>query len=1008
MSEIPSRYNPKETEDKWYKFWEKENFFSANPNPAKKPFCIVIPPPNVTGILHIGHALNNTLQDILIRYHRMKGEEALWMPGTDHAGIATQNVVEKAIAKEGLKRQDLGREKFLEKVWLWKEEYGSTIIHQLKKIGASCDWPRRRFTMDKEYSKAIIEAFIRLYKKGLIYQGSYIINWCPRCQTALSDEEAPHCQIQGNLYYLRYPFAKNHATVQRSEVNQGVIPAPVFTGVNSAGIQRGYDRIDARFHGHDKNGKRKLPEAELLQNHSIGQQPTANDYIIVATTRPETMLGDTAVAVNPKDKKYKKLIGKTLILPLINREIKIIADEMIDMDFGTGAVKVTPAHDPNDYELAKKHGLEFINIMHPDGRLNLNAGDYNGMDRFKAREVILEDLKELGCLEKVQPHPLSAGHCYRCHTIIEPYLSKQWFVKMKPLAEPAIEAVKKGKIKFYPSRWMKVYLNWMENIQDWCISRQIWWGHRIPVYYCKNCQETGIQKSTLRLHSGSMVSEVPSLSRDEVEPSKVDEGIIVSAAKPDKCPVCGSVDIYQDEDVLDTWFSSWLWPFATFGWPFSMSRCADESAHRLTGSSAHRLTDELAYFYPTSVLVTAPEIIFFWVARMIMAGFEFMKEIPFKDVYIHGTVRDIEGKKMSKSLGNIIDPLEIINEYGTDAMRFSLISITSQGQDVFLSKERFEQGRNFANKIWNASRFILMNLEETTGTSTDLCAFFKKEDLGFINRWILSRFYSTLKEATKYLEAYKFNEAANSLYAFFWHEFCDWYLELAKPIMVNKEQSEENKNTQIVMHSVLEKSLRALHPFMPFITEEIWQALKKSKEQEKESKESIMIQSWPHIQEQMIDKKIEKQAQVLFDVIKEIRNLRSSIDLKPDQKVIISVYPHTKPKYKLIEDNTDLIANLAKLEALKLLTSKVRPIAAISAVTGDIDLYLHFSGLLDINKERDKINKKINEMEKHKNSKEQRIKNPEFLKKAPEEIVKREEESIEELTSSLRRLAKMR
>lgn len=880
MNEIPSRYNPRETEDKWYKFWEEKNIFSAKPNPSKKPFCIVIPPPNVTGILHMGHAFNNTIQDILIRYHRMKGEESLWMPGTDHAGIATQNVVEKAIAKEGLKRQDLGREKFIERVWQWKEQYGSTIIRQLKKLGASCDWQRTRFTMDEDYSGAVIEVFARLFELGLIYQGSYIINWCPRCQTALSDEEAPHRELQGNLYYLRYPF------------KEGLSP-----------------------------------------------KGTVPPYIVVATTRPETMLGDTAVAVNPKDKRYKKLIGKSLILPLMNREIKIIADSIVDMKFGTGAVKVTPAHDPNDYALAKKHNLEFINIMHPDGQLNENAGDYNGMDRFKAREVVLEDLKEKDLLEKIEPHTLSAGHCYRCHTIIEPYLSKQWFVKMKPLAKPAIEAVKKGKIKFHPKRWTKVYLNWMENIQDWCISRQIWWGHRIPVYYCKACRENDI---------------------------------IVSRIRPDKCPACGSADIYQDEDVLDTWFSSWLWPFATFYWP--------------------KESEGLKYFYPTSVLVTAPEIIFFWVARMIMAGFEFMHDIPFKDVYIHGTVRDIEGKKMSKSLGNIIDPLDIINEYGADALRYSLIAITAQGQDVFLSQERFEQGRNFANKIWNASRFVLMNLEPSS-IRVDLCEFFKKEDSGIVNRWILSRFYSVLKESGKKLDAYKFNEAANLLYAFFWHEFCDWYLEIIKPNI-------KERQNQVVMYKVLEKFLRALHPFMPFVTEEIWQRLP-------HEGESIMTQPQPHIQEQMIDKKLEREAESIFSIVKEIRNLRSYIELKPEQRIGVSLYPHTKPKHKLIENNADLVANLAKLESLEVLESSARPKATISTVSEEIDIYLHFSGLLDVDKEKHKIKEKINALEKIKNTKEERLKNHEFVKRAPKEIVEKERESIEELNNSLKRLERM-
>jgi len=882
MNEIPTRYNPKETEDKWYKFWEEKNYFSAKPGPSKKPFCIVIPPPNVTGILHMGHALNNTIQDVLIRYHRMKGEEALWMPGTDHAGIATQNVVEKAIAKDGLKRQDLGREKFIERVWQWKEQYGSTIIRQLKKLGASCDWARERFTMDEEYSKAVVEVFVRLYEKGLIYQGNYIINWCPRCQTALSDEEAPHRDLKGNLYYLRYPLKEN-----------------------------------------------------------------LDEYIVVATTRPETMLGDTAVAVNPKDRRYKKLIGKILILPLVNREIKVIADSMVDLKFGTGAVKVTPAHDPNDYALGKKHGLEFVNVMRPDGRMNEFAGDYKDMDRFEAREVILEDLKEKGLLEKVEPHALSAGHCYRCHTIIEPYLSKQWFVKMKPLAKPAIEAVKKSKIKFYPKRWTKVYLNWMENIQDWCISRQIWWGHRLPVYYCKNCQEG--------------------------------KNIIVSRTRPEKCPKCGSADIYQDEDVLDTWFSSWLWPFATFYWP--------------------ELKDDLKYFYPTSVLVTAPEIIFFWVARMIMAGMEFMCDIPFKDVYIHGTVRDIEGKKMSKSLGNIIDPLEIINEYGADALRFSLIAITAQGQDVYLSRERFEQGRNFANKIWNASRFILMNLDRQN-IKTDLCEFFKKEDLFITNRWILSRFYSLLKEVNKDLDNYKFNEAANALYAFFWHEFCDWYLELIKSDI-------KNKQNQVVMYKILEKFLRVLHPYMPFITEEIWQRLNESTSKRDNESTSIITQPWPHVQEQIIDKKVEKEAQFIFEVITEIRNLRSGIEIKPEQKVKVSMYPHAKTKQKMFKENSGFIINLARLEELNLLSSSKRPPATISAVVGDVDIYLHFSGLLDIASEQRKIKEKITNLERIIKSKEERLKNPEFVKKAPQDVVEKEKESKEGLTDELKRLERM-
>ncbi|MFA5356043.1 MAG: valine--tRNA ligase [Candidatus Omnitrophota bacterium] len=902
MTDIPTRYSPKDTEDKWYKTWEENSLFSAKADPAKKPFCIVIPPPNVTGILHMGHALNDTIQDILIRYHRMKGEESLWMPGTDHAGIATQNVVEKSIAKEGLKRQDLGREKFIEKVWEWKEQYGSTIIRQLKKIGASCDWQRERFTMDEEYSKSVVEVFTRLYEKGLIYKGSYIINWCPRCQTALADEEAPHHDLQGNLYYLRYPI-----------------------------------------------------KGQSPKHNSEGNLSGADPYIVVATTRPETMLGDTAVAVNPKDKRYKKLIGETLILPLANRQIKVIADSMVDMKFGTGAVKVTPAHDPNDYALGKKHNLEFINVMRPDGFMNKNAGDYNGMDRFEAREVILEDLKEKGLLEKIEPHGLSAGHCYRCHTIIEPYLSEQWFVKMKPLAKPAIEAVKKGRIKFHPKRWTKVYLNWMENIQDWCISRQIWWGHRIPVYYCKDCQK--------KCQSPS--GRYP-----------VKDSVIVSKIRPEKCPKCGSSDIYQDEDVLDTWFSSWLWPFATFYWP-----------------DKPRSENELKYFYPTSALVTAPEIIFFWVARMIMAGFEFMGDIPFKDVYIHGTVRDIEGKKMSKSLGNIIDPLDIINEYGADALRFSLISITAQGQDVFLSQERFEQGRNFANKIWNASRFVLINLDHSK-VNTDLCVFFKKEDLDIVNRWILSRFYSTLKEAGKKLDLYKFNEAANLLYGFFWHEFCDWYLEIIKPD-INKTHN------QVVMYKVLEKFLRILHPFMPFISEELWHKLD-------ENKGSIMLEPWPHLQEPLIDKKTELKMDSVFEAITAIRMMRSELKIQPQNKINAEIFVKSKSRKELISSMLPLITGMSKLQGLSLKEDYAPLKTQYVKILRDMTIVIPLSGIVDVDKLKKDKEEEIKKVESDIKAKKNILSNENFVKRAPGEIVEKEELKLEELKKTLTELKGIR
>ena len=901
--EIPKQYNPKETEDKWYKFWEENKLFSAKPSPDKLPYCIVIPPPNVTGILHMGHALNNTIQDILMRYQRMKGKEALWMPGTDHAGIATQNVVEKALHREGSKRQDLGRDKFIARVWKWREEYGQTIIHQLKALGASCDWSRLRFTMDQDYSIAVTEVFVRLYEKKLIYQGHYIINWCPRCQTALSDEEATHHEIQGNLYYLKYPLKDN-----------------------------------------------------------------PQEFICVATTRPETMLGDTAVAINPKDKRYKKYIGKTLILPLINRQIKVIADSLVDMKFGTGAVKVTPAHDPNDYILAKKHNLEFINVLTPDARMNESAKKFSGLDRFKAREAIIEDLKSSGLLAKIEPHLFSAGHCYRCHTIVEPRLSKQWFVKMRPLAKPAIEAVKKKKIKFYPERWAKVYLNWMENIQDWCISRQIWWGHRLPVYYCRSCQQANAKTEN---------------REQKTENSK--KGLIVSRIKPGECPICGSVDIYQDEDVLDTWFSSWLWPFATFYWPFQPAN-----------PRTRELENDLNYFYPTSTLVTAPEIIFFWVARMIMAGLEFKKQIPFKDVYIHGTVRDIAGKKMSKSLGNIIDPLEIIAKYGADALRFSIISITSQGQDVYLSKERFEQGRNFANKIWNASRFILMNLKPED-VDVDLSAFFKNEKLDIVNRWILSRFYTALKKTEKKLDSFKFNEAANSLYSFFWHEFCDWYLELAKPILVNREQSTENRNTQVVMYNVLEKFLRALHPFMPFITEEIWQILNLRTKGLKNLRTSIMTETWPHPQNELINRRDEEQMQPAFDIINAVRNIRAELEVGLSNRIEIKLILTNKLTESALEPLIPYIKNLAKIDNLIVTKNHIPQNNVYVCLVKNMHIIMPLRGIVDAEEQLKKNQARIDKLKSEIKTKTGMLANKDFISRAPKEIVDSEKTKLKDM-----------
>ncbi len=892
MRELPKAYDPGDVEDRVYERWEEENLFSAKEDPAKRPYCIVIPPPNITGILHMGHALNNTIQDILIRFKRMQGHESLWMPGTDHAGIATQNAVEKNLAAEGLKRQDLGREKFIERVWKWKEEYGSTIIRQLKKLGSSCDWARTRFTMDAAYSGVITDVFVRLYEKGLIYQGNYIINWCPRCHTALSDEEAPHRDIQGHLYYLKYPFKEDP-------------------------------------------GK----------------------YVMVATTRPETMLGDTAVAVNPKDIRYKKLIGKTLILPLIGREIKIISDDIVDRKFGTGAVKVTPAHDPNDYAMGKRHSLEFVNVMHPDGRMNENAGDYKDMDRFEARQVILEDLKEKNLLEKVEPHQLSAGHCYRCHTIIEPYLSKQWFVKMKPLAGPAIDAVKKGRIKFYPARWTKVYLNWMENIQDWCISRQIWWGHRIPVYYCGKCME-GADESA-------------------VDSPQSTKGVIVSKTKPKKCPKCGSAKLEQDPDVLDTWFSSWLWPFATFYWPFNQSTVEDRKHEA-----------EFKYFYPTNVLVTAQEIIFFWVARMIMAGLEFIGKIPFKDVYIHGTVRDDTGTKMSKSLGNIIDPLEIIEAFGADALRYSIISITAAGQDVFLSPKKFEIGRNFANKIWNASRYILTVLKDDM--DVDLCVYAKDAGLKTVDRWILSRFYSALKDITNSLDKYRFNEAAARIYEFFWHELCDWYIEFAK-------LSSEDRSTQIILYKVLEKSLRLLHPFMPFVTEELWRNLP-------HRREPIMVSPWPHLQKRFISKELEDEVAGVIEVITAVRNIRAEWDI--DQKrEIKAVLSYKEPKYgKALEDLSAYIERLCRVGELSIGKGLVKPPHSAYAAPAMAEVYIPLEGVIDFEKEKGRLIKRREDVAKKLQAAERRLKDRDFLDRAPEDVIEKSRLSREELAGTLRRL----
>ncbi len=866
MTELSSRYNPKETEEKWLAYWKSHNTFHSVPS-DKPSFTVVIPPPNVTGILHMGHALNNTLQDILIRYKRMNGYEALWMPGTDHAGIATQNVVEKQLAKENKTRYDIGREAMLSRLWDWKKEYGDTILKQLEKLGSSCDWPRTRFTMDDEYSEAVKEVFIRLYEKDLIYRGDRIINWCPRCQTALSDEEAEHKDKQGKLYHIKYPF---------------------------------------------KNDPSK--------------------FVIVATTRPETMLGDTAVAVNPTDERYSGLIGQTLVLPLINREIKIIADEFVSAEFGTGAVKVTPAHDPNDFAMGQRHKLEFINIMNPDATLKAIAGKYEKLDRFAARKAVIADLEAQELLIKIEDHMHAVGHCYRCDTVVEPYLSKQWFVKMEPLAKPAADAVRNGRVKFHPERWEKVYLNWMDNIRDWCISRQIWWGHRIPVWY----DEEG---NAFVAHNE-------------------DEAKNKALAKNGK-----DVPLKQDEDVLDTWFSSWLWPFATLGWP--------------------KENPDLKFFYPTNALFTASEIIFFWVARMIMAGYEFMGEAPFSDVYIHGTVRDAKGRKMSKSLGNALDPLEIIEEYGADALRFSLI--INSGQDIFISKEKFEIGRNFANKIWNASRLIFMNV------GPDALKDFENLDydqLDLPSRWIVSKLYSTIEKVGDAIEKYRYSDAETMVQEFFWGSFCDWYLE------ITKGQWSDVKVQKVALH-VLERSLRMMHPFIPFVTEEVFSKLSNGKE-------CLSRSAWPVIEKNYVDVKGQNDMQTMIDLVTGIRNARAQWNIKPNETVdcIISASATFEELLK-----TEFI-KLQPLGRIKNVTiSKTDAVKdAATGVVGEIKFFIPLAGVIDVQQEKARIQEQISKKDKAVQGILTRLSNEDFVKKAPPEVIQKDQETLAVYQNEIREL----
>ena len=855
--ELAKTYDPSQVEDRVYKSWLENKYFHATISKEKEPFTIVIPPPNITGQLHMGHALDNTWQDIIIRYKRMQGYSTLWLPGTDHASIATEVKIVEQLADQGISKHDLGREGFLEKAWEWKEKYGSTIVNQLKKLGSSCDWDRERFTMDEGCSHAVNEVFVNLYNKGLIYQGDRIINWCPECKTALSDAEVEYEEKQGSFWHIAYPIKDS------------------------------------------------------------------NDRLVVATTRPETMLGDTAVAVNPDDERYQHLIGKTVILPLVNREIPIIADSYVDSEFGTGVVKITPAHDPNDFEVGLRHDLPQIRVLDDDGTMNSEASSYEGMDRYEARKAIVKDLEELGLLEKTEAHSHNVGECYRCTTVVEPIISKQWFVKMKPLAEPAIEAVRSGKTRFVPKRFEKTYFNWMENIRDWCISRQLWWGHRIPAYYCLNCNET-----------------------------------IVAKQVPSKCS-CGHDEFRQDEDVLDTWFSSALWPFSTLGWP--------------------EKTEDLDYFYPTSVLVTGYDIIFFWVARMIFSGLEHTGQVPFKDVLIHGMVRDSQGRKMSKSLGNGVDPLEIIDEYGADALRMSLIVGSSPGNDMRFHIEKVEASRNFANKIWNATRFIMMNLENMGGK--DL----KARQMDLADRWIISRYNRLVGEVTENLDKYELGIAAQKVYDFIWNEYCDWYIELVKPRLYGT--NEEARSTALyTLVYVLSNTLKLLHPFMPFISEEIWQHLSAS------SEDSIMVSSWPRLKDEELDDEAEARMDSIMDTIRAVRNIRAEMDVHPSRKTKLIIVAK-EDKREIFEEAKVYLEKLAY--ASEIIINEAKDELAANAVPIVVDIgqiYIPLEDLVDFKSELDRLEKEKAKLEGELNRVNGKLSNPNFVEKAPAAIVKAEEE----------------
>lgn len=861
-------YDPLDVEEKWYEFWLEGGYFRADENSSKPPYSIVIPPPNVTGSLHMGHALNNTLQDIMARYKRMQGYNVLWLPGTDHAGIATQNVVEKHLALKNISRKKLGRELFIEKVWEWKEEFGGVIVNQLKKLGASSDWSRERFTMDDGLSQAVKEVFVKLYNDNLIYKGDYIINWCPRCQTALSDLEVEHEEEDGQLYQIKYPVKGESGS------------------------------------------------------------------IIIATTRPETLLGDTAVAVNPEDERYKKYLDKKVVLPLVGREIPVISDSHVDMNFGTGALKITPGHDFNDFEIGKRHDLEVISVMDKEGNINEHGYSYSGLTSQNCRSSVVKDLEEQGLLVKIENHPHSVGHCYRCRTIVEPMISEQWFVKVESLAKPAIDAVKEGKTRIIPKQWENTYFEWMENIKDWCISRQIWWGHRIPAWYCK---------------SGH---------------------ITVTVESPKECSSCGSNELNQETDVLDTWFSSALWPFSTMGWP-------DDSK-------------ELDLFYSTSLLVTGFDILFFWVARMMMMGLKFMGKVPFKDVYIHALVRDAEGQKMSKSKGNVIDPLTTIEKYGTDAFRFTLAAFASQGRDIKLAEDRIEGYRNFVNKIWNASRFALMNLDDYSGEEGTLSL----NEMALPERWILTRLNRTVLNVTSFLDTYRFNDAANCLYQFVWHEFCDWYIEMAKSALYGKEGAKKREVSQAVLFTVLKTNCKLLHPFMPFITEELFSYL--PKEGNNVESDSIMVKQFPESIPEFIDNRAEDDMNLVMGVIKAIRNIKGEMGLPPSSTTELKIKEGSKQTLEIISKNFQLIKTMAKVSEITYIDGGP-PEGAAMAVVSEMELYVPLEGNINIDDEKKRLNKEFIKVEKDLDVINKKLSNKKFISNAPKEVVDKNKNRLEDL-----------